>query len=436
MSGDESGGEGALDALRARIAELERRLAREEERFRFVLGATSEGFHLVSPEGLIVDCNEAFASCLGYRREEIIGMDISAIDCRPPEVIRALTEALRSSGFLRFTALHHHKDGHPIDVEVSTHVVFIDGEEMFCAFSHLITEQIARERALRESEQRFRGIFDSTAMFVALLDPAGEVLECNRTMLDFVGEPGEALRGRPLWEAPCWSGDPSAREALAASARSASEGVAGRCGAVIRGHRGQDAALALTLKPIVDERGRAVLLLAEGYDVTDLRRAEAARAALQEELIAGQQAMIRELSAPLIPVDEGVLVMPLVGKLDAARGAELLERLLTGIAAHRASTVILDVTGVPSVNAEVAAALVRAAQAARLLGAEVMLTGIRPDVARALTALGVDLEGIVALGSLRAGIARAARARPGREEAGSPGARGSSRGVSSGSSRA
>ena len=85
--------------------------------------------------------------------------------------------------------------------------------------------------------------------------------------------------------------------------------------------------------------------------------------------------------------------------------------MMTGIAAQRAHTVILDITGVRTIDARVAAALLRAAGAVRLLGAEAVLTGIGPEVAQTLVGLGVELRGVTTLASLRAGIEYARRRR-------------------------
>ncbi|MFS8067709.1 MAG: STAS domain-containing protein, partial [Byssovorax sp.] len=86
---------------------------------------------------------------------------------------------------------------------------------------------------------------------------------------------------------------------------------------------------------------------------------------------------------------------------------QILETLLDGIIKHRAHTAILDITGVRVVDAQVASGLVSAARAARLLGARVLLTGIRPEVAQMLVGLDTDLAGVVTLGTLESGIAYA-----------------------------
>lgn len=146
-------------------------------------------------------------------------------------------------------------------------------------------------------------------------------------------------------------------------------------------------------------------------DVT--QRAQAAeaqrRAALQEEIIRAQQDALSALSTPVIPISDDILVMPLVGALDRGRMDQVLGALLEEVQRRRASMTIIDITGVPTLGLAVADALVRTAQAVRLLGARVMLTGIRPEVAQALVGLGVDLQGITTHGTLQAGIAQATR---------------------------
>jgi CheY-like chemotaxis protein/anti-anti-sigma regulatory factor len=133
-------------------------------------------------------------------------------------------------------------------------------------------------------------------------------------------------------------------------------------------------------------------------------RAEQDRARLQEEVIRMQAAMLEELSTPLIPLSDAVVIMPLVGTIDSKRAEQILAVLSQGVVSKGARVAIIDITGVPTVDTHVASVLIRASQAVRLLGAEVVLTGIRSRVARALVELGVDLGGLVTRGSLQAGI--------------------------------
>jgi anti-anti-sigma factor len=114
--------------------------------------------------------------------------------------------------------------------------------------------------------------------------------------------------------------------------------------------------------------------------------------------------LVRQLSTPLLPIADGVLVAPLVGQMDEGRGAHFVEVLLEGIQRHATTVLLIDVTGVPSIDASVAEQLLRAARAARLLGARTALVGISPEVARTMVALGFDTTGVETYADLRAGI--------------------------------
>ena len=111
----------------------------------------------------------------------------------------------------------------------------------------------------------------------------------------------------------------------------------------------------------------------------------------------------------MIPISDDVVVMPLIGTMDSRRAQQVLETVLEGVASSHARVAILDITGVAVVDTQVANALMRAAQAVKLLGAQVILTGIRPEVAQTLVGLGVDLNGIVTQATLQSGIAFAMR---------------------------
>jgi rsbT co-antagonist protein RsbR len=151
--------------------------------------------------------------------------------------------------------------------------------------------------------------------------------------------------------------------------------------------------------PLHDQAGQVVGVLATYTNITRRKRAE--------ETIHTQTIMLHELSTPVIPFSDEVLVMPLIGTIDTRRAQQALETLLSSIATSRARVAILDITGVPVVDTQVANALLRAAQAVSLLGAQVVLTGIRPEVAQTIVGLGVSLQSVVTRSSLQSGIAYA-----------------------------
>lgn len=117
--------------------------------------------------------------------------------------------------------------------------------------------------------------------------------------------------------------------------------------------------------------------------------------------------LVRELSTPVIPIHDGILVLPLVGTIDSKRAAQIMDSLLGAIQRDHASVVLLDVTGVPMVDTSVIDHLLRAIRAASLLGARAVLVGITPSVAQTMVQLGVDLGGVVTRSNLQAGIAHA-----------------------------
>lgn len=129
----------------------------------------------------------------------------------------------------------------------------------------------------------------------------------------------------------------------------------------------------------------------------------------RERIIRQQQEAIRELSTPVLQVRERLLILPIIGVIDAQRARQLTEQLLRGIRANRAKVVVIDITGVPSVDAAVANHLVQTVDASRLMGASVIVTGLSSEIAQTLVTIGVDLGKINAIGDLQGGIEEAER---------------------------
>jgi PAS domain S-box-containing protein len=159
--------------------------------------------------------------------------------------------------------------------------------------------------------------------------------------------------------------------------------------------------------PLPDSTGRITRVAIVMQDITAQKQREEEERQHQTEIIQQQQATLAELSTPLLAISDTTVVMPLIGAVDSLRVAQMMDALLHGVSASRASKVILDITGVSIVDTQVANAFISASQAVSLLGAQVVLTGIRPEVAQTLVGLGVDLQGIITRSTLRDGIAYA-----------------------------
>lgn len=127
----------------------------------------------------------------------------------------------------------------------------------------------------------------------------------------------------------------------------------------------------------------------------------------RERVIRQQQEAIRELSTPVLQVRERLLILPIIGVIDAQRARQLTEQLLRGIRANRAKVVVVDISGVPTIDHAVANHLVKTVEASRLMGASVIITGLSAEIAQTLVTIGVDLSKMNAVGDLQGGIEKA-----------------------------
>jgi anti-anti-sigma regulatory factor len=144
--------------------------------------------------------------------------------------------------------------------------------------------------------------------------------------------------------------------------------------------------------------------------LADLQAVSELREDLRDQLISAQEEVILSLATPIVPVLEGIIVMPLVGRIDSQRAQQIVDSLLEATESQGPEMVIIDITGVPEVNTEVANHLLQAVQAVRLLGARCILVGIGPEVAQTVVNLGVDLSGVVTRSDLQGGIEYALQA--------------------------
>jgi len=165
---------------------------------------------------------------------------------------------------------------------------------------------------------------------------------------------------------------------------------------------GEDFPVQVTLTPVNLHNGPAVIVV--WHEITDVKRTEAElrnKIAIIEE----QAQQIRVLSTPILEVWDKVLLVPLLGILDANRAEQLSHALLQNIVSHQATHVIVDSTGIASVDADVARRLLEIINAVTLLGAKGIIVGIRRDVATSLVEAGVDIGRVATLPNVRAALA-------------------------------
>ncbi|WP_437500138.1 PAS domain-containing protein [Sorangium sp. So ce1099] len=368
------------------------------------------------PDGTVTRWTEGAERILGWRADEAVGRrlaDLVAAEPVSPGAVRAFNFPRTESRFATATSEATTKEGRALLCRW-TYAVLHDDRGDVREIASIVDEASdprRRDRTVHGRYQLLLQLVDNARSNIFIKDIAGRYVFANRAhaqalqrhVIELIGSDEAQLN--PL--------TPEIAEMLMARER---EVIAG--GQVMQFEEvlpvGDSQLHFFTVKfPIHDERGEPMGMGGIVTEITSLRRAEADRSALQEKIIASQQAALRELSTPLIPLADKVVAMPLVGAIDSARAELIMETLLAGISSQSAHTAILDITGVRAVDTLVADALTRTARAAQLLGTRVVLTGVRPEVAQTLVTLGVDLSGITTLSTLQSGIAHALRHAPG-----------------------
>ena len=252
-----------------------------------------------------------------------------------------------------------------------------------------ITARAREERQISTERSVLRALLDNLPMSAWVLDPDGNYLLSDGKGLEFIGAKPGQLVGLNAFEV--FSAIPDALAVLR------------------RGLDGEAACYPATTAdyefdtwqvPVFDGKGKVTKLIGISLEVTELKRTSRE---LQSKLdvIERQNQAIRDLSTPIIEVWDRILTLPIVGLVDSARTAEIMERLLTAVVHHRARYAILDLTGVEIVDTSTASHILALIRTIRLLGAEGLLTGIHPSIAQTIVNLGVDLSGLIVRSTLR-----------------------------------
>jgi rsbT co-antagonist protein RsbR len=155
------------------------------------------------------------------------------------------------------------------------------------------------------------------------------------------------------------------------------------------------------------ERGRVTFLSLMKLTFLDIGLAIDTYINSRERTIREQQEAIQELPTPVLPFREGMLLVPIIGLIDTHRARLLTEQLLGAVRDNRAKVVVMDITGVQAIDSKVANHMVQTVEAARLMGAIVIVAGVSPEIAQTMVTLGIDLGRMTTVGDLQSGIERA-----------------------------
>ncbi|MEF3272995.1 MAG: PAS domain-containing protein [Chloroflexus sp.] len=391
----DSGQIARITAIACDVGELHR-VAEEFHSFKVLVELAPDGIAIADLQLNLVYANPALQAMLGY--PNLIGMPVPSFVYPPDlEKLRAIADKIQRSQSLQQQVIRYMRyDGSLVTVQASA-VALRDQQGNLTGYASInrdISDQIAAEETLRRSEQRHRDLLAAIPDLMFLLSPDGTFLDCKGDRNGKLLLPPEEFLGRRVVDVL-----PTPLADLVMSHLDALR----RTGVM------QTFTYQLLLDDEIEEyearmsfSNNDVLVLSR--NITEQRRVERERAAMQEQIIQAQQATLRELSTPLLPIANGVVVMPLVGAIDSTRAQQVMETLLYGVTEHNAHVVIIDITGVKVVDTQVAGALIRAAQASRMLGAQVVLTGIRPEIAQTLVHIRAELRDMTTKATLQDGI--------------------------------
>lgn len=269
-----------------------------------------------------------------------------------------------------------------------------------------LTDRKQAADALRQSQRMLQTVLDTIPVRVFWKDADSRFLGCNRLFAeDMGGAAPEDVIGKTDYDFAAATHADSYR----ADDLKVMQSQQPRLNYEERLTRGDgtDIWLRTSKIPLLDNNGQAVGILGVFDDITISKQAEAERDRLQQQIIESQRQALVELSTPIIPIMDRIIVMPLVGGIDTTRARDIMRSLLAGISQYRAQIAILDITGVPVVDSGVADHLNRTIQAARLKGAQTIITGVSDAVAETIVDLGIDWSSFETLRDLQTGLVTA-----------------------------
>jgi PAS domain S-box-containing protein len=231
--------------------------------------------HWVASDGTIVWANQAELDLLGYTREEYIGHSITEFHANQTAIEDILQRLLSNQPVQGYETDLRCKDGSIRHVLIDSNSSWKNDQFVRTrCFTRDITDRKRAEAALRQSEQKFRAIFDGTFQFMGVLDPEGRVTEANRTALDAIAAKLEDVVGQLFWTTPWWTHSPILQGQLKQAIARAAKGELVRFEAEHILADETSVFVDFTLKPVFDESGKVIMLIPEGRDISDRKQIE------------------------------------------------------------------------------------------------------------------------------------------------------------------
>ena len=415
---DENGQVVGIEGIARDVTErkqTEERLKESEEKFRSIFENMRDIYFKIDAQGQIIMINPAGVRMLGYETaEDIIGMSAFEILEHPQEAMNLFSELLGGGGTSSPVGIQEFAlkviDREPVIIEYAPWIVMDEVGDVVAieGLGRDITGRKEMQANLKESEEKYRSLFenmhdayfrfDVNSMAIANINPAG------KRMLGYDSE--SHLIGKSIQEVFSNTEDiiPMISHAMTDPG-------------MLSDIQRLEIPLALqdeqTMEVEVypsfnyDDQGRLVTVDGIMRDITERKRYEERLKNSEERLLdlVDRLRLSQELlSTPVVQVWDRILVLPLIGILDSTRAQRVMEVLLNRIIETQTEMVIMDVTGVATMDTEVTNHLIRTIQSTALLGSKCVITGINPEVAQSMVQLGMDMSKLVTKRDLQDGL--------------------------------
>ncbi|RZN36705.1 MAG: PAS domain S-box protein [Methanosarcinales archaeon] len=302
------------------------------------------------------------------------------------EIARVCSELMRVGGLIKILAQNF-----------LVQLEYVAREELEKLVQERTRELTETNEALNRAKQYFQTLFSTMIDPVVIIDSKGVFVEATDNVEDVTGFTKEELLGGSFLETGIMTEESNAVISENLAKRMAGVNVA-PCEVEVLTKDGRKLPFEVNAAQIIHINQPADMLIFR--DITERKRLERELQQAFDRL----KAAYEELSIPVIQVWAGVLVLPIIGVLDTERINRLMETMLTKIVETQSRVVIIDVTGVRSIDTNVANHLINVTKAAKLLGTRCIVTGIKPGTAHTLVGLGVDMSGITTKRSMQDGL--------------------------------
>ncbi|MBC6463001.1 PAS domain S-box protein [Actinomadura sp. HBU206391] len=356
------------------------------------------GITKLDVNGDVVSWNRGAETLTGHRAEEVIGRPVSMLHTEEDRAAGRAEQELataRDAGRLELESWRVRKSGERFWASVL--LVPIQSENGTLSGFAQVIRDISRSA---RTESTFRDLLESAPDAMVIVGSDGRIMLVNRQTEQLFGFERDELVGQEvevLVPPRFRRHHPEHREGFFSDPRARPMGR----GLELLGLRrdGSEFPVEISLSPLKTDQG--VIVSAAIRDVTERRE--------QELRLQHQRDEILELSTPVIQVWDKVLALPIIGTLDSLRASRLTENLLEKIAENQAEVIILDISGVPTIDTQVAQHLLKTVQAATLMGTVSILSGVRPETAQSMVHLGIDVGRLRSRNTLRDALQLALR---------------------------